>query len=158
MLGLETLKSLALRAVAWNQHIERTVDRGPGPAEPLVRLSALLWQPCSCAFVLGNLRVWCHYLSRPYSPFWNSSVHDQLKLVSIDAFHHSLHAVPEHLLRRCHLEICPFAAQMPSFLKHSVILTAAVICCLLLVVLMQSDAVCLLNSKQKFHNKPVFSK
>lgn len=51
MLCLESLKSLALSfVVAQNQHIERVVDCGPGPAEPVVRLSALVFQPCSLCF------------------------------------------------------------------------------------------------------------
>lgn len=91
-------------------------------------------------WLLGNLRAWCHFhnlFSKPYSPFWNTcSVHGQPKLISIGAFHHSLHAVPERLLRRWHLAICPFAEQMPSLFNNSVILSAAVIYCLLLLVLM----------------------
>lgn len=52
MLGLESLNSLALSAaVAQNQHTDIVVDCGPGPAEHVVRLSALHWQLCApCAF------------------------------------------------------------------------------------------------------------
>lgn len=51
VLGLESLKSLALSVVAaQNQHVEGVVDWGPGCAEPVVRLSPLLWQPCSLCF------------------------------------------------------------------------------------------------------------
>lgn len=68
----------------------------------------------------GSLIAWCHFhnlFSKPYSPFWNSSsVHDQPKLICIDAFHRSLHAVTQRLLRRWHLEmsLCSTDAIFPQ--------------------------------------------
>lgn len=142
MLGLESLKSLALSVfVAQNEQTEKSCALWSRTCRTRSEAQCIaLATTFPVLLLLGNLRAWCHFhnlFSKLYSLFWKSSSgHDQPKLMSIDAFHNSLHAVPELLLRRLRLCCKEMYFQMPSFLNNSVILTAAVIYSLLLLVLM----------------------
>lgn len=73
--------------------------------------------------------------------------HYSLRLISRDMHFICFCVVPEPLLRRWLLEICPSSAQMSSFIKSTVILAAAVIY-RFPSTLQQSDAVYLLIQQE----------
>lgn len=111
--NITQVSGFKLDVVAQAQHIGRVVDCGPGHA----------------GTQSAGLKCQAQYIAlSAVCPITQS------KLISSNAIHHSLHVVPEPLLRRRHVEICPSSAQIPSFLNNS-ILAAAVIYSFLLLTL-----------------------
>lgn len=114
------------------QHIGRVVACGPGDGGTQrvqvcsVRLNVVHCQPlslCFCfqeaseqvSFPQPHLQTLQHVLEACFCP-WHSIT--QPKLVSSDTLHHSLHVVPEPLLRLWYLEIGLSSPQIPSLLNN----------------------------------------